>query len=149
MHDQIYRWGNVCYYSEMKKQKLGEMIIPAGSNIWPHELLTANALVSGGYVVEFLGISNRQHLKSPDILLDGRPWEIKSPKADKLSAIERNLKRASKQCGNIIIDSYRMSKVHDASIQKLLMQKYKQQKSIKRLLFINRKREVIDICQCV
>lgn len=42
-----------------------------------------------------------------------------------------------------------MSKIHDSSIQKLLIQKYKQQKTIKQLLFVNRKREVIDISKLV
>lgn len=72
-------------------------------------------------------------------------YEIKSPKTDKLSAVERNLKRATKQSGNIIIDSRRMSKLRDVTIQKFLMQKLKQQKTIKQILFINRKHEVTDI----
>lgn len=59
--------------------------------------------------------------------------------------MERNLKRATKQSSNIIIDSHRMSKIHDKSVQKVLIQKYKQQKTIKNLLFVNRKRQVIDI----
>jgi hypothetical protein len=68
---------------------------------------------------------------------------MKSPKTDKLSAVERNLKRATKQSGNVSIDSHRMSKIHDSSIQRLLVHKCRQQKTIKELLFINRKRQVV------
>lgn len=128
-----------------KRAGFGKVIIPHGAHAWYHELMTADALAGAGYIVEFVVASHTRHIKSPDIVLEGQKWEIKSPKADKLSALERNLKRATKQSGNIIIDSHRMSKIRDASIQKLLVQKYKQQKTIKRLLFINRKRQVIDI----
>jgi len=84
-------------------------------------------------------------LKRQTLLSNGVLYEIKSPKTDKLSAVERNLKRATKQSGNIIIDSRRMSKLRDVTIQKFLMQKLKQQKTIKQILFINRKHEVTDI----
>lgn len=70
----------------------------------------------------------------------GVKWEIKSPKTDKLSTIERNLKKATKQSGNVILDSCRLDKLHDTTIQK-----FKQQKAIKRLIFINKKREAVDI----
>lgn len=132
-----------------KLKNTGKIVIPHGIDVWHHELLTANALAGAGYTVEFLTNKSVRYVKSPDVLIDGQKWEMKSPKADKLSAVERNLKRATKQSGNIIIDSHRMSKVHDSSIQKLLAQKYKQQKTIKRLLFVNRKRQVIDISTLV
>ena len=130
----------------MKRSKTpGKLIIPYGTNVWHHELLTAETLAGAGYTVEFLPANSTRYAKSPDVLIDGQKWEMKSPKTDKLSAIERNLKRATRQSGNVIIDSHRMSKIHDSSVQKLLIQKYKQQKTVKKLLFINRKRQVIDI----
>jgi hypothetical protein len=128
-----------------RTRKFGKIIIPHGANVWRHELTTADALAGAGYMVEFLVTNGVRYAKSPDVLVDGRMWEIKSPRTDKLSAVERNLKRATKQSGSIIIDSQRMSKIHDSSVQKLLIQKYQQQKTIKRLLFVNRKRQVVDI----
>ncbi len=127
------------------KNSPGKIIIPRIANVWHHELLTAKALAEAGYNVEFLATKSTRYEKSPDVLIDGRQWEIKSPRADKLSAVERNLKRATRQSGNIVVDSQRMHKIHDSSILKVLMKKYKQQKTIKRLLFVNRKREVIDM----
>jgi hypothetical protein len=128
-----------------RSKKSGKIIIPHGVKVWHHELQTANALAAAGYTIEFIVINGRRYAKSPDIVVDGQKWEMKSPKTDKLSAVERNLKRATKQSGNIIVDSHRMSKLHDSSIQRLLVQKHKQQRTIKKLLFINRKRQVIDI----
>ena len=129
----------------MTPKKQINIIIPKGINIWPHELKTAQALANAGYNVEFLKTNNLSHSKSPDIKINELKWEIKSPKTDKLSAIERNLKRATKQSANIIIDSQRMSKLHDSTIQRMLIKKLNQQKAIKNIIFINRKRQVIDI----
>jgi hypothetical protein len=92
--------------------------------------------------VEFLLVGDIDHTKTPDILMNGEFWEIKSPKTDKLSAIERNLKKASKQSSNIVIDSQRMSKLRDSSIQHYLINKLKEQKPIRKLPFVNRKRDV-------
>jgi hypothetical protein len=75
----------------------GEIRIPAGINVWQHELSTANALAQAGYVVEFLPTKDIKNAKSPDILMNGETWELKAPRTDKLSAIERNLKRATKR----------------------------------------------------
>jgi len=125
--------------------KPGKVIIPASITPWDHELKTAHALARHGFTVEFVAVSNSHRAKTADVVIDGILYEIKSPKTDKLSAVERNLKRATKQSSSIIIDSRRMRKLHDATIQKFLSQKLKQQKTIKKILFVNRKHEVIDI----
>lgn len=132
-----------------RNRNRGAVRIPADIVVWEHELITARALARAGYVLEFLAAKDIKGTKSPDILMDKVKWEIKSPKTDKLSAIERNLKRATKQSSNIIIDSYRLRKIHDSTVQRFLAQKYKRQKAIKRLLFINRKRLVVDISKVV
>lgn len=131
------------------KNNNGGIRIPANTNVWKHELHTARALAMAGYVVEFLLAKNIKNVKSPDIFMNGHKWEIKSPKTDRLSVVERNLKRATRQSHNVIIDSHRLRKLHDVTIQRFLVQKYKEQKTIKRLLFINRKRKIVDISMLV
>lgn len=127
----------------------GEVRIPAGVNVWQHELETAHALARVGYVVEFLPTKNHNQAKSPDILMNGVKWEIKAPRVGKLSAVERNLKRAYRQSGNIIFDSHRMGRLPDKSIQKELIKQFGLTKKMKRLFFVNRKRETIDISTLV
>lgn len=119
--------------------------IPQGVIPWPHELKVVTALVRAGYKVAFLGIDHSHRRKTADIVIDDIIWEIKSPLTANLPGIERNLKRASKQSPDIIIDSCRTKKLRDQTIQRFLQQKLLQQKSIHRILFINRKREIIDI----
>jgi hypothetical protein len=129
----------------MRQKIKGSVIIPAGLDVWRHELKTAQVFARNGYIVQFLITNQIYRTKTADVLIGNEEYEIKAPKADKLSAIERNLKRAAKQSTNIIIDSRRMSKIHDATIQKFLAQKLKQQRTIKKLLFVNRKHQIIDI----
>ncbi len=116
----------------MKRKIEGSIIIPAGLDVWGHELRTAQVFARNGYVVQFLIVNQGYRTKTADVLINDEAYEIKAPKTDKLSAVERNLKRAAKQSANIIIDSRRMSKIHDATIQKFLAQKLKQQKTIKK-----------------
>jgi len=125
--------------------KKGEIRIPAGLIIWQHELATAEVLASAGYIVEFLPTSKIRNSKSPDIIMDGVKWEIKSPRAQRLSAIERNLKRAYHQSTNIVFDSRRMDHLPDKSIQKELIKQFVLTKNIKRIIFVNRKNKAIDI----
>jgi hypothetical protein len=72
-------------------------------------------------------------------------WEMKPPTTDKLKQIENNLKKANRQSNNIVIDSQRVRHIPDKKIQAFLLARLQSQKSIERLLFVNRRREVIDI----
>lgn len=125
--------------------KLGKIIEPSRGNIREHERRTAKAIANMGLTVEFILESDQDFTKSPDILIEGIRWEMKSPTTDKLKQIQNNLKKANRQSKNIIIDSQRVKRIPDSKIQAFLLQRLKAQKSIERLLFVNRRREVIDI----
>lgn len=94
-------------------------------------------------------MKNINGAKSPDILMDGVKWEIKAPRIGKLASMERNLKKAYRQSENIVFDSQRMGRLPDKSIQKDLIKQFILTKKMKRLLFVNRKRETIDISTLV
>lgn len=127
----------------MARNKTGKTLIYHGVHVWFHELLTADALTGAGYTVEFIPTDNSE--KSPDVLIDGEKWEMKSPTSGKLVVVERNLKKAYHQSRNIVFDSQRMGRLPDKSIQKELIKQFKLTRNIKKLLFVNRKRRVIDI----
>ena len=120
-------------------------IYPNKANILPHELSAATILANLGWDVEFIQAKDQKFDKTPDIMMDGVQWEIKSPKTDKLSGIERNLKRASRQSSNIILDGRRIKNLHDKTVQAFLAKQLKEQRRVNRLLYINRHKEVIDI----
>lgn len=119
--------------------------IAIGVNIWPQELETAQAYAASGKRVHFVRKNDQYRARSADAVIDGVVWEMKSPKADNIRAIDRNVRRALKQSCNVIIDSKRMKKVSDVQIEKKLRSLATELNSLKRLQFVNRKREIIDI----
>jgi hypothetical protein len=123
----------------------GRIIIPSGANIWPHELKTAQALAAVGYTVEFIRKSERERERSADAYIDLLKWELKAPNGSSISLVEKNLRRAVKQTGNIVFDSHRIKRIPDSALKRELVKWTKEIKGIDRLKFITRHRVVIDI----
>lgn len=123
----------------------GKIIIPAGVNIWPHELETAKALANFGYIVEFKTKTEGYKVHSADAYIDGILWEFKAPNGSKLDTVERNLRRAKEQSDRVVFDSVRMKKVPDFAIRREILAKAPLVTGIREIIFVNRKRECIDI----
>ena len=128
----------------MTNEKTGIFIAP-GRKPWPHEMRVAEILSLAGHYVEFLSESS---LHTPDIRLDGVEYEIKSPETEKTSSLEQSIRTALKQCQNIIIDSSRM-KMYDTRVRNFLIKKCREQKQIKKMLFITKRNEIIDIFELI
>lgn len=127
------------------EKKRGKIIIPAGVNVWPHELDTAKALAAAGYVVEFAERHEGQYEKSADLIIAGRLWEMKAPKSDKPAAVDKNLRKALHQAPCVVFDSRRMKGLPDSTIERELRKSAVALKSMKRLLFVNCHGSVVDI----
>ena len=123
----------------------GKIIIPAGVNVWPHELETAKALANFGYTVEFKKKAEGIKVHSADAYINGVLWEFKAPNGSRLDTVERNLRRAKKQSGYIVFDSVRIKKVPDMAIRREILAKAPLITGIQKVIFINRKRECVDI----
>ena len=95
--------------------------------------------------MEFIRRSEEQRVTSADVVIDGLVWEMKAPTADNLKTIERNLKRGRWQSENIVFDSRRMKKVPDAAIEREVRKQAFAVLRIKRLYYINKHGQVIDI----
>lgn len=126
-------------------KRMGNIIIPGDANVWPHEQKTAQALARAGYTVKFVKKSEDPYATSADVLIDGVLWEMKSPTASSIKAVERNLKRARWQSGNIIFDSRRMKNVPDAAIERELHKWASELNGVSHVLFVNRHSAVIDV----
>ncbi len=123
----------------------GKIIIGQGINVWPHELKTSQAFAAIGKDVEFVRRNEGERMTSADAIIDGLIWEMKAPTADNLKAIERNLKRGRWQSENIIFDCRRMKKVPDAAIEREVRKQAFAIPRIKRLRYVNKHGQVIDI----
>ena len=126
--------------------KKGKVIIPADANPWPHEQRVAKILALAGHSVEFISEAD---LKTPDIYLDNTMYEIKSPITNNPKKIIRNVKRALEQSPNVIIDSSRIKGLRDDAIQRLLKNKVHDLPGLKKLIFINRHGQIVDIMALV
>lgn len=124
----------------------GQIIIQSGANVWPHEMKTAEALAAAGYTVEFIRRSEEQRVTSADVIIGGVVWEMKAPKAPNMKAVEKNLRKAMDQSDCVVFDSRRMKGIPDHAIEReLRVCAAGRVKKLKRLLFVNRKAQVIDI----
>lgn len=119
-----------------KNIKHGKVIVPGGIHPWQHEIKVAQLLADAGYNVEFIPEQNL--LKTADFKINGIEFELKSPEGRKLSAVERNLRRALKQSPNIVFDSSRMSGLHDEKILKCILHHAHKQSLIQRLIFLDK-----------
>src|SRR4051812_45115254 len=94
-----------CY--TMRHMKKYKVIIPTGIKPLPaHYELSAAALLADYFKadVEFVARSNQ---KTPDFLISGTLWELKSPTGDGKYNVQHQLKAAAKQSQNVIFDARR------------------------------------------
>ncbi len=126
-----------------RNKKVGQIIIPANVYPWPHELRVAQILARAGFVVEFL--LDTKNIKTADVLVNGIPFEIKSPFTNKPDKLERVIKRALKQSCNIVFDTSRIKNMSDARLHQFLAFKAKHQPQINRLLLITKAGKIVDI----
>ena len=108
-------------------------------------MATAKVLAKHGYVVRFIKKSEEYKTKTADAYVDGEQWEFKSPEGSRLVSIERCLRRAKNQSGNIIFDSRRMKNMPDAAIVREILAKAPLIKGIKKIKYIDRRGTCVDI----
>ena len=130
--------------SSMINRKMGKVIKFSGLNVWPHEMWEADILAAHGHIVEFIPISNNEYETTPDVLIDGEKWEIKSPQGS-LKSVERNLKKARWQSDSILFVSKRMKQIPDKAIERELRKWSNEINNIRRVKFINRRSKIVDI----
>ena len=108
-------------------------------------MITARAIADAGYDVEFSRRTWGERVTSPDVVINGVMWEMKSPLASDRKAIERNLRKACKQSSSVIFDSQRMKGASDAEVERELRNLRRRIKGIRRLWFVTRNRVLVDI----
>lgn len=129
----------------MKNTKNGKIIISSGvKNVLPWEMHSALALKDAGYIIRFIPAHNI--LRSADAYIDNTLFEFKSPEGSTIKCIENNLQKAFRfQSRNIVIDSIRVKKLKDDSIKNYLINRMRRKRGIRRLLFVSKTGQVVDI----
>ncbi len=125
----------------MKKYRV---IIPVGLKPLPasYELSAADLLAD--YFksdVEFVPRSNH---KTPDFLVSGLLWELKSPTGDGKYNVQHQIKAAAKQSQNVIFDA-RRSKRHMTKVRQEVEHHFQHVKTVKRLILIDKGLGILEL----
>jgi len=121
-----------------------KVIIPVGLKPFPARYEISAADLLANYFnsdVEFIPRSNQ---KTPDFLIKGITWELKSPTGKGKNNIERQLQSGLKQSQNIIFDS-RRSKIHITKIRNELNRQFGLSKSMRKLLLIEKNKNIVEL----
>lgn len=109
-----------------------------------HEFETAKFFADMGKDIVFLKPSTIKGEHTPDILMDGFEWEIKSPQGNSKRTIENNFRNAVVQSRYIIFD-LRGIKLHDNQCVTKLKKEFRARRYLKKLLIIKKDGTLIEI----
>jgi len=130
-----------------KKVNLGNVTIPSNHPNPPslHEINVA-LILSRHYqtTVEFIVPVDDYKRKSADIVMLDVEWEIKCPHGDSRSTISNQLRWATKQSRNIIIDT-RYTKLEYNRIEKKVQLEVNRKSTIKKAILIDKFGKVVEI----
>lgn len=126
-------------------KRQGKITAPSNLNIPEHEMATARAIADCGYDVDFIERMQSNRAKSADFVANHVVWEVKSPTSDNLRVIQKRLREALHQSRDIIFDSRRMSHLSDEQIRAEVEKWATNLTHIRRLLYVNRRSEVVKI----
>ncbi len=119
------------------------MLKTNGVHLQPHEFHTVKILLDKGLNIELLPTSQIRGVQTPDIMMNGQPWEIKSPEGGSKNTIKHNIQNAAHQCENVIIDLFRCKLDNDYAMKEI-QHHFLLSKRIKRLKIVTRSEIVID-----
>lgn len=126
--------------------KTYSVIIP--NNVYP--LPSSREISAARIIANFLQHDAicvaRNDRKTPDFLIGKNYWELKSPTGTGKYNIQHALQAASKQSQYIVIDA-RFSKKHINKIKSEINYQLKKANNIKRLLLIDKKKNIIELCE--
>ena len=122
--------------------KIGK-ITPNGVSLEKHENDTVVFFTNLGRDIELIQPSNTPKAKTPDFMMDGKAWEMKSPQGKSRVTVEHAFKRAAKQSENIIID-LRRTKIPTDQTKTALEKLFGSSRRVRNLKIITREQQLLD-----
>lgn len=120
------------------------VIIPKNVFPMPDEKELSAAYILLDYFNTNIKFIPRNNCKTPDLLINHTEWELKAPTGNGKRNLQHTISRAIKQSRYIIIDA-RFSKIHISKIKGYLSTEIKRNKQIKRLILIDKQKNVVEI----
>ncbi len=132
-----------------KPKKINALvIIPTGHPNPPedHEQDIANIVAAHfDCVIEFLVPLDDYKRKTPDIVMNGVIWEIKSPTGNSKHTVRNQFDRATAQHVSGLVFDARRTKLADDVLQKAILRELAMRHRIKRVIFIGKDSKVLEI----
>lgn len=114
-----------------------------GVHLEDHEYKTVNYFLNLGYDIELIPPSQIKGLQMPDIMLEGKPWEMKAPQGGTKNTIRHAMQNAGHQSSNVIIDLRRCKLNTEYAIKDIEAQ-FKVSKRIRNLKIITNDGNILD-----
>ncbi len=120
-------------------------IIPNNAYLHEHEYATILYLTECGYDVEVILPSSEKGEKSPDIMMNGLIWEMKSPVGKGKWVIKNIMQKASHQSENVIMDLRRLKHFPQGKYIKEVEYRFETISRLKKLIIISKEQKIIEI----
>jgi hypothetical protein len=114
-----------------------------GVHLEEHEYKTVKFMLKLGYDIELIPPAQIKGLQMPDIMMMGKPWEMKSPIGNGKNTIMHTIQAAGRQSSNVILD-LRRCRSDTAEVIKKIEYHFKASKRIRRLIVIVNEEKIID-----
>ena len=139
----------VCFLlkSLVMKQNKANVIIPDALSGLLEEHEIEAAWIAARYFnakAEFLIPIDGYKVKTADLVIEGRIWELKSPSGKSKTTVGNQFKRATRQSKFIIFDG-RNIHIPDDDVAKRIKHELSKRRSIRRLFFINAEGTMLEI----
>ena len=127
----------------MAKKKYG-VDIPKEYKIKPDELEAAWILVKHYKTdVKVLKPSDRFMQSTADFIINDVQYELKTPITSKVDKIERMIRRATKQSGNVIV-YMRDTKITEKRMIEICKDRLQHVKKLKKVILINKSKKILE-----
>ncbi len=114
-----------------------------GVHLQDHEYATVKLFLELGYDIELIPRSQIRYYRTPDMMMNNTPWEIKAPQGDGKYTVQNTMQGAAGQSRNVIIDLRRCKMQEEQAIKKFV-QEFNKSKSIKRMKIVKNNAEILD-----
>ena len=114
-----------------------------GVHLQDHEYSTVKMLLEKGYNVELIPPSQIKGMRTPDLVINGVVWEIKSPTGAGKHTIKHTLQNATHQAGNVIVDLRRCGIPEDKAIKEF-EQGFALSKRLRKMKIVLKSDEILD-----
>lgn len=126
-------------------EKNYKVTVLAPANDPPKDFEISAAFIMAKYFKKSIIFQRTQILRTPDFIIDGQIWELKSPTGNGKNTIHNNFKSAREQSVNIILDLRRCRMNEAKAIARIREAYNKRRRKTGSFLIINKRGRVLEI----